>query len=175
MRASAASIACPDAACSARSLASSPRAFAATRSSLDASRSALVCSDRACCSCVSSGMACGCSGALAAASKGRTTRAAAVRIRLSFAMIGMVRKDGGRAEQLLREHGPDEQVRPGCRAERKQEVGRAPLRFLVAVSRADQEAGLSLPLVAPGLELPGEFRGGQGRAALVHCDGHAVA
>ena len=32
---------------------------------------------------------------------------------LTFAMIGVVRKDGCGAEQLLRQHRPDEQVRPG--------------------------------------------------------------
>ena len=35
--------------------------------------------------------------------------------RLSFAMIGMVRKDRCRAEQLLGKHRPDQQVRPGRR------------------------------------------------------------
>ena len=44
-------------------------------------------------------------------------------MRLSFAMIGMVRKDRRRAEQLLGEHRADEQVRPGRRAEGQQQVG----------------------------------------------------
>ena len=43
---------------------------------------------------------------------------------LTFAMIGMVRKDRCRAEQLLGEHRADEQVRPGGGAERQEQIGR---------------------------------------------------
>ena len=48
--------------------------------------------------------------------------------RSSFTMIGVVRKDARRAEELLGEHRAGEQMRPGRAAEGEQEVGRAPVR-----------------------------------------------
>ena len=63
-------------------------------------------------------------GALAASSSGASSSARASRlIALTFAMIGMVRKDRRRPEQLLGEHRADQQVRPGRRTERQQQVG----------------------------------------------------
>ena len=66
--------------------------------------------------------------ALAASSSGqsRSARARAAH-RSTFAMIGVVRKDRCRPEQLLGEHRPDEQVRPGRGPERQQQVGASAL------------------------------------------------
>jgi hypothetical protein len=61
----------------------------------------------------------------------------------------MVRKDGGRAEQLFGEHCPDQQVRPGRGPERQQQVGVDALLLAMAVGGADQEASLALAVIAP--------------------------
>src|SRR5206468_7570342 len=94
----------------------------------------------------------GCTGALAAASKGKRSKGADRRMVLTFAMIGMVRKDRCGAEELLRQHGADQQVRPGRCAKGDQDVGTPPLLFAMAVSGADQKARLALACVAPGFE-----------------------
>ena len=63
-----------------------------------------------------------CASALAASSgQSRSSEGGAAHA-LSFAMIGVVRKDRCRSEQLLGQHRADEQVRPGRRAERQQQV-----------------------------------------------------
>ena len=67
------------------------------------------------------------------------------RIQLSFAVIGMVRKDRCGTEQLFGEHRPDEQVRPGRRPERKQQVGAAPVGLIVAAVRPMRKRASRLP------------------------------
>jgi hypothetical protein len=52
-------------------------------------------------------------------------------------MIGVVRKDRRRAEQLLREHPANEQMRPGRRAEGEQKVGFPPLFLVVTIGPTD--------------------------------------
>jgi hypothetical protein len=76
-----------------------------------------------------------------------------------FTMIGVVRKDGGGAEQLLGEHRPGEEVRPGRLAEGEQEIGAAALLVAEAVGAADQETRLAPAAVAPGLQLLRECEG----------------
>ena len=90
-----------------------------------------------------------CRGASRAAAARRGRRAAAS----AFPMIGVVGEDAGRAEQLLGQHRPRQQVRPGRRPERQQQVGLAAHLFVVAVGGADQEARLALAAVAPAFEL----------------------
>src|SRR4051794_29999405 len=107
-------------------------------------------------------------GALAAASKGNANRTGAMRrIRLPFAVIGVVRKDRCRAEQLFGKHRPDEQVRPGPRPERKQQVGAAPVVVIVSAVRADKETRLAFAVVAPSFELARKLRRRQRLAALI--------
>src|SRR5206468_11563032 len=70
-----------------------------------------------------------------------------------FAMIGVVRKDRGRAEQLLGKHRTYQQVRPRRWTKGQQQVGRAALLLVMPVSSADQKTGFALAPVAPGLQL----------------------
>ena len=72
-------------------------------------------------------------------------------------MIGMVRKDRRRAEQLLGEHRPRQQVRPGSAAEGEQQVGLRPPIVAMAVGGPDQEPRLAFSTVAPAFELRREF------------------
>ena len=74
------------------------------------------------------------------------------RIGLPFAMIGMVRKDRRRTEQLFGEHRPDEKVWPGRRAKGQDQVGVSASFVLVPVRGADEEAGLALAAVPPAFE-----------------------
>src|SRR4051812_49586499 len=89
-------------------------------------------------------------------------------------MIGVVRKDRSGAPQLLGEHRPGEEVRPGGAAEGEEEVGRGALRFAEAVGAADQEARLAPAFVAPALEAAGEIEAGERLAFLVEEDGDGV-
>ena len=89
-------------------------------------------------------------------------------------MIGVVRKDARRAEQLLGEHGAGEQVRPGRLAEGDEEVGPAPFLVAEAVGAADQETRLAPAAVAPGLELAGESEGAQWLSFFIEQDGDAI-
>src|SRR5438309_3484924 len=83
------------------------------------------------------------------------------RMRLPFAMIGVVRKDRCRAEELLGEHGPRQEVRPGRLAEGEEQVGPCPLRLPEAVRATNEEAGLAPAVVAPAFEPPCQFEARQ--------------
>ena len=85
----------------------------------------------------------------------------------------MAGKNAGRAEELLQQHRPSEQVRPGCRAEREQEIGLLARSLAVAVGGADHEARFANAAVTPAFELAGESFGCQLPAALVEQDGAA--
>ena len=89
-------------------------------------------------------------------------------------MIGMVGKDARRAEQLLGEHRPGEQMRPGRPAEGEEQVGAGALGIVEAVGAADQEARLAPAVVAPAFEPPGEGERAELLAFLVEQDGDAV-
>ena len=73
---------------------------------------------------------------------------------LTLAMIGVVRKDRGRPEQLLRKHRPREQMRPGRRPRRA--AAQRPRRCVSSrPSAANQESRLAPAAVAPGFQLFG--------------------
>lgn len=80
-------------------------------------------------------------------------------------------KDGGRPIELLGQHGPGHEMRPGGLAESEQQVRLLTLGRRVAVGRADQEARLANPAIAPLFELAREFFGRQLPAAFVEQDG----
>src|SRR5437870_2822574 len=88
-------------------------------------------------------------------------------------MIGVVRKDGGGAPELLGKHRPGEKVGPGRPTEREEEVGRGAFRPAEAVGAADQEARLPTPFVSPALEPPGEFEATESLAFFVEEDGYS--
>src|SRR3954469_1816183 len=96
------------------------------------------------------------------------------RISLSFAMIGVIGKDAGGAEQLLGEHGPGEQMRPGRLAEGEQQIGAGALRIAETIGAPDQEPRLADAAVAPALELMGEGERAELLAFLVKQNGDAV-
>src|SRR5690349_20819740 len=93
---------------------------------------------------------------------------------LSFPMIGVVRKQACRAEQLLGEHGAGEEVGPGRLAEGEQEVCFSSFCFAEAVRAAEQEARLPFATVAPGLQPLREGDRAQLLALLVEQDGDAI-
>ena len=93
---------------------------------------------------------------------------------LSFTVIRVVGKDRGGPEQLLGEHRPDQQMRPGRRTKRQQQVGRAPLLVVMAVSCADQEARFTLSIIAPGFQLPRKLGRCQRLASLIEDDPDCV-
>ena len=96
-----------------------PRPFRAAA----VSASADACSARAWRSASSSGCACGSRPARSPQGSGANSSARTSRlIALTFAMIGMVRKDRRRPEQLLGKHRSHQQVRPGRRTEREEQV-----------------------------------------------------
>src|SRR3546814_13377911 len=74
---------------------------------------------------------------------------------LSFAVIRMICKDARGTPQLLGQHDPRHHMRPGRPTEGNQQIRPLPLRFIETVSRPDQEAALTDPLVAPCLQLAG--------------------
>ncbi len=76
-------------------------------------------------------------------------------------MIGVVRKDGCRPEQLLGQHCADQKVRPGRRSEADQQIGLGSNLILMPVRGADQKARLALTAIAPGFELPRKLNRGQ--------------
>ena len=80
-------------------------------------------------------------GALAASS-GQRSKAKTARIPSTFAMIGMVRKDRCRPKQLLGQHRPDQQMRPGRGPERQQQVGAAAFLFIDGRPRRRSGSGL---------------------------------
>src|SRR5690606_35855177 len=86
-------------------------------------------------------------------------------------MIGVAGKQAGGAEQLFKQHRPDEQMRPGRLAESHQAVGRVAVGARVAVSSADQETRFANAVVAPVAQQLGKRLGRDLRAALVEQDG----
>ena len=100
-----------------------------------------------------------------------TKRAGEVRVGREQVARGAHRLLLGSTEELLQQHGPGEQVRPGRRTEGEQQVRPGAFGLFVAVRRADHEARLANAAVAPGFELLGEGFRGQLFAALVEQDG----
>src|SRR5690349_12725107 len=89
-------------------------------------------------------------------------------------MIGVVRKDRCRTEQLLCNHRAHEQVGPSCSAEGKQQIGGASVLLFMAVGCADQEARLPLPIVTPGLQLLRKVGRRQGLSTLIERNDDAI-
>lgn len=86
-------------------------------------------------------------------------------------MIGMACKNACGAIQLFHQHGPCQQVRPGCRAERQQQIGFGPLLLGMAVRRADHKTGFSDAVVAPAPESLCKFLRSERLAPLVQQNG----
>src|SRR3546814_712249 len=76
--------------------------------------------------------------------------------------------------QLLGQHDPRHHMRPGRPTEGNQQIRPLPLRFIETVSRPDQEAALTDPLVAPCLQLAGEFHGRKLLALLIRSEARRV-
>ena len=85
-------------------------------------------------------------------------------------MIGMARKDAGRAIELFHQHRAGKQMGPSRRPESEQEVGICPLGLTVSVRCPKYEASFAHAVVAPAFERCGEFLRRDRLAALVEQD-----
>ena len=72
-------------------------------------------------------------------------------------MIGVPRKDGGSAKQLLHQHGACEKVRPGGLAEGEQQVGFVALGLAVPIGGTEDEATFTDAAITPCFQLRGEL------------------
>jgi len=71
-------------------------------------------------------------------------------------MIGMPGQDGESPVQLLRKHGPRQEMRPGKPAEPQQQVGCGAGPGIMAIGWTQQEPHLANSLVAPPPQLLGK-------------------
>src|SRR5262245_55410488 len=85
----------------------------------------------------------------------------------------MPRQERSRAVNLLKQHDPDQLVRPGGGAKSQGEAGLVAQRWGEAIGTADDEGRRRAVLGAPGLQLPSEIRAAQAPTALTenHRDG----